>query len=298
MAVTALALVDSLEQLLRADLLAKLNSESSGELAKKSTRSLVSIYENWQRRSVESVPRATRLAEGLTAGPEYVANKTEVDELLRKIENGEDVNPQLSKDVATAYVPSGGGRRKDLDRLLAEWGVHHLHLSSRLDSSGFTERGDLLLFIAFRPSEALVIGVFKHREWTNEKVVEVIVDNWPDVGPMKVAQTAIGLDGPQITAKEHEQIRNAGVTLLQQVGKSVVIPPGQTVRGHAMNVADKAAQISAKFQALRDNPDQLNAVFGQNDRDLSDWRATRRGGSYGFEQASSGRFVEVGVVTS
>jgi hypothetical protein len=52
--------------------------------------------------------------------------------LTQRIENGDDLKPFLSENIEFAIDQSEGTPRhlrKDLDLLLAEWGVHHLHLS-------------------------------------------------------------------------------------------------------------------------------------------------------------------------
>jgi hypothetical protein len=72
---------------------------------------------------------------------------TELTELVRKIEKGDELTPHLSRAVDTAFVSTQERaalkphqRDQDRDRMLADWGIHHLHLSSMLEGDGFNQR--------------------------------------------------------------------------------------------------------------------------------------------------------------
>lgn len=45
-------------------------------------------------------------------------------------------------------------READRDRMLAAWGIHHMHLSSIEEKGGFNQRGGELLYAIFRPDDA------------------------------------------------------------------------------------------------------------------------------------------------
>ena len=86
-----------------------------------------------------------------------------VNDIVRAIEAGEDLTPRLSRGVKTAYEPKPMRdkrlhRRRDLDLLIADWGVHHLHLGTTVCADGFVERGDDLLFAAFGDDTAYLLG--------------------------------------------------------------------------------------------------------------------------------------------
>ncbi len=56
-----------------------------------------------------------------------------------------------------AYEPttsrsSKNQRRSDLVLLMAEWGIHHLHLSTVMEADGFVRRTKDLLFAFFSPT--------------------------------------------------------------------------------------------------------------------------------------------------
>lgn len=53
------------------------------------------------------------------------------------------LTPHLSRAVKVAHEPNGAAaklnRRKDRDLLVADWGLHHLHLSTAIEADGFVE---------------------------------------------------------------------------------------------------------------------------------------------------------------
>ena len=73
-------------------------------------------------------------------------------------------------------------READRDKMLAAWGIHHLHLSSAPGEGGFTARGPDLLYAMFQPDDAYLLGIYTHNDWARKELVEVIVNNWPDAG--------------------------------------------------------------------------------------------------------------------
>ena len=100
------------------------------------------------------------------------ALKAGFDALVRKVEQGDDLRPHLSTLI----------RKPDLnDPLLNDWGVHHFHLGTTLEPSGFVQRTGPLLFALVRPDDFHIIGVFEHGEWTRDDIVEVLHSNWPQV---------------------------------------------------------------------------------------------------------------------
>ena len=59
---------------------------------------------------------------------------------MKKIEAGDRLAPNLSRAVKLAHDPKG---RRDKDRLIADWGLHHLHLSGTVEADGFVQRDDV-----------------------------------------------------------------------------------------------------------------------------------------------------------
>jgi hypothetical protein len=77
--------------------------------------------------------------------------------------------------------------------------------------SGFVERAGDLLFAAFKPDDAYLIGVYGHlTDWARRDILEVVVHNWPDAGIM-LATFAVGLT-QQFADAERQELRHAGIS--------------------------------------------------------------------------------------
>jgi hypothetical protein len=125
--------------------------------------------------------RASR-REGGPGGPAFSAASPRGSEhaaalaaIVAKIEAGEDLSVHLSKAVE---------ENRGLDRMLADVGVHHLHISDALGPGGLhVVRGNDLLFVAFKPDDAYLIGIYEHKtDWARMSIVETMARNWPDTG--------------------------------------------------------------------------------------------------------------------
>lgn len=80
--------------------------------------------------------------------------------------------------------------REDRDLMVADWGIHHLHLSSEIDSDGFVKRGGDLLFAAFGADDAYLIGIYQHlTDWARKEVLgdrrPQLADRWNHAGDQR-----------------------------------------------------------------------------------------------------------------
>lgn len=148
-----------------------------------------------------STPRRVHISCGFYETDGYKRNQGVIDALLKRVANGQDLTPQLSRGVDKAYVSprSADGklrkRRPDVDGLLAERGIHHLHLSLDVGPDGYSRRTNDLLFVVFRPEEAYVVAVYPHSgAWTKRALVETCVRNWPTAGLFHASRFVIGLN--------------------------------------------------------------------------------------------------------
>lgn len=253
-----LQVVDRLEVLIRRYLLAELGTDASGELSGASLASLVITYLNWRSRHIPARPRNVHLARELQASPKYTEHGVAVDELERKIRAGEDLQAHLSLAVATAYVPQAARpkkahRRADPDLLVAEWGIHHLHLSTTIEGDGFVERGDDLLFGHFARHDAFLIGIFPHGSWAIKEVVRVCVRNWPSAEIFHEARGVLGLAQPDVDDGTRLRLRQAGVTSFLEVDGTVFMPQGQTTAGTPMHATRSSNQLMHALRQLRDD---------------------------------------------
>jgi hypothetical protein len=194
------------------------------ELKSKSARDLLIIYGNWLNRLVSTRPRTVHCSTALAANqlasdPRYAPGLAGIETKLR---NGQDVTLHLSKDIRYGYDPDAATgsvplhRHKDLDLLLNDWGIHHLHLSTEVEADGFVKRDGPLLFAAFRPDDAYFIDIMHHGDWTREHIIEVIVNEWPSAGLIE--------EMPEVTAsaytpteEDRMKLRKAGMNVFLQI---------------------------------------------------------------------------------
>ncbi len=255
-------LADRVEDAVRAYVLRKMPADPSGELAAKPLRELLHIYGNWRGRHPYPRPRTVHRSAEMTASAEAQARPAEVNELVRKLEAGEDVKPYLSRAVETAFVPAQAqatGRRSRgegaLDRMLADWGVHHLHLSGVVEPDGFVQRGDELVFAVFGRDDAYLVGVYTHRDWLDEELVPIIVRNWPGLGPFHRLNYALGPKKPS-TPEQRKRWRRDGVSGgFVEVDGAWYGTLGQTAAGMPSGHSFPVMALGEELRRLREDPD-------------------------------------------
>jgi hypothetical protein len=165
--------------------------------------------------------------------------------LIQRLKDGGDLKPFLSRNVEIAINLSEGTphhRREDLDLLLAEWGVHHLHLSEVIESDGFAKRTRDLLFVVFRPDDAHLIGIFPHGSWTKRTVAKRAVRNWPEAELFLRSNYAIGLTH-EWDESESAALRKARLTQAMVIDGHVYSPQGQTLGGTSLAITRRVMNL-------------------------------------------------------
>jgi hypothetical protein len=298
-------LVDAIEAEICSYVLGELPSDPSGELTAKPVRDLLIIYGNWRGRFVEARPRTVHRSKQLDASAAATARKADLDVLVDKIEAGDDLKPHLSTAVETAFVSTpeqAGGASYDraLDRMLADWGIHHLHLSSAPGPRGFTRRGGDLLFAMYRPDDAYLIGIYPHGVWALQELIEVIVDNWPDAGLVHEFQYILP-SGRNPTDADRQAQRAAGISgsLIEIDGRLYGMSAiGMTASGTPMLVTIRVQNLMWRLWDLRENLAERLAQFSavadeKAGRQLTgDWTPAVREGSAGLLREDV--FVQLG----
>jgi hypothetical protein len=175
-----------------------------------SLRDLLSTLFNWQNRRISIRPRTVYISRELQA-----KNRPEVIVIAEKIRKGEDLTPHLSERIETVLLAnpkdSGLRHREDLDLLLNEWAIHHLHISTVLKTNGFVKRRSELLFATFRKNDAYLIELLDHDAFENEDLVKIAVANWPDAHLFSVmSNMTLQLDSP-ITSRNRRSQRDVAI---------------------------------------------------------------------------------------
>ncbi|MGJ3349495.1 hypothetical protein AAZR23_08365 [Morganella sp. Je.2.23] len=93
------------------------------------------------------------------------------NKLKKSIANGDNLTPYLSKGINNLDYQ---------DKMLNEWGIHHFHLGVNM-SGGFIERTGPLLFAFVTEQDFYAINIYKHNDWAEQTILQIIHDNWPQL---------------------------------------------------------------------------------------------------------------------
>ena len=266
-------LVTELEQAMRAEILADLRSPAGdAELNSMGLGELLPIYGNWRSRLVSPHPRQVHRSSELRANPESVQYSAALDAIESGARAGTDLAPHLSRGIIHAYEPSSTAsaelrRRRDRDLMVAEWGVHHLHLTTQVEADGFVERTPDLLFAAFADDDAYFIDIYPHDgSWALKDVVRKAVRNWPQAGLFQEMVGAAGIEA-SFSDGDRLQLRQAGATSFIEVDGRFYAPPGLTTAGTPIAATRASmtarAQLNAAREALSSNPAWLDDIATQ-----------------------------------
>ena len=211
-------LIDRLEVTIREHILETMPPDPSGHLAGEPLADLLMSFATWRSRLVAVQPRNCHLSRELQASAKAVEHMAELDAVVAKIEAGGDLTPHLSKRVRHGYDPRPVGEgslsgRRDRDLMVSDWGIHHLHLSTEHEdnASGFVRRGGDLLFAAFKPTDAYLIGIYRHvTDWARRDILVTVVHNWSDAR-IVLPTSALGLT-PHHSDTERLGLRDAGIS--------------------------------------------------------------------------------------
>jgi hypothetical protein len=143
-------------------------------------------------------------------------------ELIReKSERGDSLQPHQSKQIDDLLYK---------DSLLNDWGVHHLHLGTTIDTDGFIKRTKPVLFTRVTSDSLYMIQIMDHGPgagdvWSKQEIVEIIHRNWPEsIKQYRLRGTALEKKPSDSDIKE---LRGAGVlTTLEMQDGAIYMPVG------------------------------------------------------------------------
>lgn len=216
---------------------------------------LATLYFTWQQRQVSNRPRQILMSTQLQQHRSLLAQDEHLglDLLLRKLAVGDDVRPHLSTDSACGYDGRGrakpGRYRKDLDRLLGAWGLHHFHLSTGLRSDGWAERSKHVLIARVEPDRFVAVAVVPHGQvndplWTvRPDLLEIIAGNWTEAEVSLNAAPAGYKLSRTYTPQELLRLRNAGVSVLVEVMDRVCMPGAIAADGTPMAATRRSIDL-------------------------------------------------------
>src|ERR1700731_356646 len=187
------------------------------------------VYYNWASRFVPPQPRMVHKSRAFEQNPLTAQRMNDLVRIIFDIEQGRELTRYLSRGVARASVKLPGDHRTDIDLLLNDWGVHHLHLSSIVEADGFVKRDGPLLFISFTADDAYFIDIMKHGDWCRDHVLEVLASEWPHAGVIYEMKTPAPSN--PITEKQRANLRGNGYTAAFTFGGRTFVPRGLMMTG-------------------------------------------------------------------
>lgn len=238
---------------------------------------LLVTYINWQNRLISAVPRKVLRSSAFDGNPLALERSTAIKKIVKDIERGRDLTKYLSRGVKVGFAlpPNPNkkqlNRRQELDLLLNDWGIHHLHISTTVEADGFVERDGPLIFAVFKERTAYLIDVMNH-EWTNEHLIQVIVRTWPDAG---LAFELKGIIPSEQTymAEERAKLRGAGLSSCVNIdGRAFMPSSGISTAGTSTRASLTAMQILRTLknfeEKIQANPVELLNFIRQNGGNL------------------------------
>jgi hypothetical protein len=292
-------LLHELERVTRRQMLAALPVDPAGTLRDTDFRTLHSIYATWRGRVPSAQPKRVHLSAELLANPERCAYGDGLAAVLREIAMGTDLRPRTSTAVEHAYAlepPPVLTRRRSgrqHDRLLADWEIHHLHLSTDRHHRRpeFVKRSGHVLFAAFVGGDAYLIDLRPHERdganWSELAILETVVRNWPDAGILQASDFAIGLVGGNWSDEDRRELREAGISGgMVEIDDRVWSAGGQSVGGTPLNVAKHCMAtnwfLSGYSPTADELGEELHAMAAEHGLPDGGWRAHVDGDDYGF----------------
>jgi len=226
---------------------------------------LLVVWHNWTSRLVQPQPWTVHKSQAFQQNQVTTQRAGELSLLIDDIEQGRDLTKYLSRDIARApaKVP-GAKRRPDLDMMLNDWGVHHLHISSTVEADGFVKRDGPLLFVSFTPDAAYLIDIMTHGDWTRDHVLAVLADEWPNAGVIhKIPNLTSNI---RVTEEQRSNLRKNRYVAAFEHNGSVYMPAGGMMADGTTIVAwaetrHLLGRIEALEKALVNNPRCLTSDF-------------------------------------
>lgn len=221
---------------------------------------LLARYFNWRSRFVPAHPRAVHESAALQINPLRTAPqyRAAIDAIINKITCGHDLTPHLSERVTTGYIPDRKptfSNRRDLDLLLNDWGVHHLHLSTTIEPNGFVTRTGPLLLAAFDPHDAYLIDILPaHGGWESEHVAHILIDEWPTSSFVHFVGAEPAITSATVVDQDRKLLRNNGINSgwIHRHGKLYAIGHGgMTSAGTAVASTQRANLLIRGLRMFR-----------------------------------------------
>ena len=208
---------------------------------------LAACYFEMLNRRIVPIPREVLFSEEIHDSLGKLTRETEVKQREKATEawgavffirylltEGKNLNGFLSRKIDSAT----GERSRD--GLLWDFGMHHFHLSKKVEaSSGFVKRSDYLLFAIITQEHAYFVDVRPHRDpqnlgWVRQELLEIVHLNWPELIESKVLR---GVKGTVLTDEQKKELRRKNTNHAAELGGNAVAPLGGGTMGDGSSLA-------------------------------------------------------------
>jgi hypothetical protein len=187
-------------------------------------------------------------------------------ELEKKIMAGDDLRPHLSKGAVDLS-------KRDL--MFLEWGIYHFHLGLGPDPNDprYIARTGNLLYARLTAGAAYFIGVFNHGAWSNDDLVRVLHDNWPDSIRDFRFRGVQGL-AQQVSPAERTKLRNADINSSIEISPGVVygsLGGGFALSGDPISAVTKTNSCHHWFAEAEQRVRDSASVWAKNASNPTGW---------------------------
>ena len=193
---------------------------------------LAAWYFEMLLRRIAPVPRRVRLSDELHTSLGNLTRTTGTRQRTKALEawnavfrirhimaSGGDLTPYQGKGIMDATSKDG---------LLWDYGMHHFHLSSGFEESGFARRSDYLLFALVANEDAYLVDVRNHRDpkdllWVRQDLLKIVHRNWPEITSEKILP---GIRGSTLTDDQKKELRRKNINSAADLGDYAIAPLG------------------------------------------------------------------------
>lgn len=220
----------------------------SRHLQHKDAHGLLVEYLNWRSRLIPALRRTVHRSTALDNNALSNNHARALAAIIADIQSGNDLTKYLSRRTQTAVALPAKSKTKldsqrNLDLLLNDWGIHHLHLSTTVESDGFVKRTGPLLFCFFTLTDAYLIDIISHGGWTDRRLIEVMFREFPASGCVREIKGVLGLSF-EPTEAEHTSLRNAAINVAHMIDGHAVMPSaGMVSTGYPLRASMQADKI-------------------------------------------------------
>lgn len=266
-------LVHQLEQAMKDSMIAEIGTLPGAPGPDNPLRDVLLAYANWRARQIPARPRAVHRSAQLISSAKAVEHQDELNALIAMIVRGDDL---------TAHLSRGAQEINRRDRMLADWGIQHLHFTP--------QGGPDVVFGVFRDDDLYLIGIYPHESWALQEVIEIAARSWPDAEIFQRLNYVVGTT-QTLTDEGRAEIRQAGVSAsIVEVDGEVYVASviGQTLDGSNVQDVMGINTVMHQLRDLRENLDERlegycdHAEKETGQRPTGDWQPLVRGGSFGF----------------